>query len=232
MANPGSPPKSQAKESLSFNNQVFINCPFDDDYKPIFYAIVFAIQDLGFIARCALEAVGTEQSRLDKIIEIIGECQYGVHDISRTELGQTNLPRFNMPFECGLFWGCLRFGGRKHKNKRILVLDREAYRYRSLLSDLAGQEIKSHNDSPSVAIDRVRTWLNAELKLQSQPQSEPRKLPGGKAIWSRYALFQRDLPRMVKVAGITRVELYQPEYYPDYVSFITNWLTLKEAAAK
>jgi hypothetical protein len=34
---------------------VFINCPFDDTYKPIFEAIVFVVNDLGFVAGCALE---------------------------------------------------------------------------------------------------------------------------------------------------------------------------------
>jgi hypothetical protein len=28
-------------------DHVFINCPFDGDYKPVFDAIVFAIRDLG-----------------------------------------------------------------------------------------------------------------------------------------------------------------------------------------
>jgi hypothetical protein len=36
-------------------NHVFINCPFDNTYKPIFDAIVFAIYDLGFVARSSLE---------------------------------------------------------------------------------------------------------------------------------------------------------------------------------
>ena len=34
--------------------RVFVNCPFDDKYIPIFHAIVFAIHDLGFQARHAL----------------------------------------------------------------------------------------------------------------------------------------------------------------------------------
>ena len=30
------------------NKDVFINCPFDDPYKPDFHAILFAVSDLGF----------------------------------------------------------------------------------------------------------------------------------------------------------------------------------------
>ena len=36
-------------------NNVFINCPFDNQYKPIFDSLVFAIHDCGYIARCAKE---------------------------------------------------------------------------------------------------------------------------------------------------------------------------------
>src|ERR1035441_7728852 len=38
------------------STHVFINCPFDTGYQPIFSAIVFAVYDLGFVARCSLEA--------------------------------------------------------------------------------------------------------------------------------------------------------------------------------
>ena len=34
---------------------VFVNCPFDKGYKPIFDAIMFAVTDLGFFARSAKE---------------------------------------------------------------------------------------------------------------------------------------------------------------------------------
>jgi hypothetical protein len=36
---------------------VFLNCPFDDEYRSLFEAIVFTIHLCGFSCRCALEAV-------------------------------------------------------------------------------------------------------------------------------------------------------------------------------
>ena len=60
---------------------VFINCPFDSSYQPIFHAIVFAVSELGFRARCALELDDAGDNRLEKITRIIGECKYGIHDI-------------------------------------------------------------------------------------------------------------------------------------------------------
>ncbi|MDQ3814917.1 MAG: hypothetical protein M3347_13315 [Armatimonadota bacterium] len=213
---------ARARTSLSYDDNVFINCPFDRQYKPIFDAIVFAIHDAGFVARCALEVIDSGQTRLAKIIQTIAECQYGIHDISRIEAGHTKLPRFNMPFECGLFWGSQVFGTGKHTAKRILVLDSEEYRYRTSLSDIAGQDIQAHNNNPRTAIDKVRSWLNSK---SGRPT-----IPGGTAIWEHYVLFQKELPAMLKKAGVTRTELHKPEYYPDYVSFIVHWLTQGEAS--
>jgi len=42
--------------SAEFETSVFVNCPFDDAYKPMFEAIVFAVFDCGYGPRCALEA--------------------------------------------------------------------------------------------------------------------------------------------------------------------------------
>ncbi len=113
-----------------YENNVFINCPFDEEYKPILEAIIFVVHDAGFIARCALEISNAAQNRYEKIVEIISKCKYGIHDISRTELAPENLlPRFNMPLELGIFLGCRKFGNAKHRMKVCLILDREPYRY-------------------------------------------------------------------------------------------------------
>ncbi len=39
----------------TYMDSVFINCPFDQKYQPIFDAIVFAICDCGFSLQCARE---------------------------------------------------------------------------------------------------------------------------------------------------------------------------------
>ncbi len=166
---------------------VFINCPFDDTYKPIFQAIIFAVLDLGFFARCALEVDDASETRLAKMVRIIEQCNYGIHDISSVELGTTtNLPRFNMPLELGLFLGCKLFGSKAQQKKSCLILDREPYRYRASISDISGQDIQAHDGEPDLAIMEVRNWLVSA--------SARRAAPGGTAIAERYAQFIRDLP--------------------------------------
>jgi len=50
-----------------YDYNVFINCPFDDAYRPIFEALVFAVHDCGYIARCSLEVDDASEVRIDKI---------------------------------------------------------------------------------------------------------------------------------------------------------------------
>ncbi|SFQ30917.1 hypothetical protein [Parafilimonas terrae] len=204
---------------MPYENNVFINCPFDKDYNELFLALVFAIQDSGFSPRCALESSGTEANRLMKIADIIKECRLGVHDISRVELSDgNNLPRFNMPFECGLFWGCMLYADGSYRNKRLLVLDSMEHRYRATLSDISGQDISVHNNSAKLLIERVRTWLS---------QYSTERLPGGEAIWKHYQEFQENLPKICHSLNITPEELATNAYFGDYVYAVATWLKEK-----
>ncbi|HIB10805.1 MAG TPA: hypothetical protein EYO17_02570 [Dehalococcoidia bacterium] len=95
----------------AYNDNVFLNCPFDPEYRQIFNAIVFTIYDCGFVARCSLEEDASGDARFAKILDIIAECRYSINDISRTELDKsTAVPRFNMPCELGVFIGASMCG--------------------------------------------------------------------------------------------------------------------------
>jgi hypothetical protein len=71
--------------AISYGKNVFINCPFDDDYQPLFDAVVFAVHDCGFRVRCALEEEDSGEVRVAKLYKIIAESRLSIHDISRTE---------------------------------------------------------------------------------------------------------------------------------------------------
>ena len=62
---------------------VFINCPFDDQFKPILRAMVFTIVLSGYYPRCALEATDGAEIRIGKIATMIGECDWGKSTTSR-----------------------------------------------------------------------------------------------------------------------------------------------------
>lgn len=195
------------------SSHVFINCPFDHVYRPIFNAIVFAVYDLGFVARCALEEDDSGEFRLSKIERIIEECRFGVNDLSAVALDvSTGLPRFNMPLELGLFFGCKRFGPANQSKKRVLVLDSAPYRYRQFISDISGQDIHTHNGDPERAIREVRDWL--------QGASSRKALPGGGEIVARYRRFQADLPSICTELALEPDTLT----FLDLSAAVTDWL--------
>lgn len=196
-----------------FSDNVFLNCPFDKAYHPIHRAIVFAVFDCGFVARCALEIDDASQVRIDKIARIIAESKFGIHDVSRTELdGETGLPRFNMPLELGMFLGAKRFGRDRQRTKACLILDKEPYRFQAFISDLAGQEIRPHGNEPGEAIKLVRNWL--------RDSSGRKSIPGGKEIGRRYELFCERLPEMCADLKIEDDELT----FNDYTNLVSEWL--------
>lgn len=179
-------------EPSSYERSIFINCPFDSDYQPLFRALTFAVLDCGFLARCALEADDGGEVRIAKIHRIIRDSRHGIHDISRTELDPVNgLPRFNMPLELGLFLGAREFGNGLQKHKRALILDVDRYRYQKFCSDIAGQDIKAHHGDPGEAIRAVRHWLATALDGSVL-------LLSAAAMAERYQEFIRDLPSTCK----------------------------------
>ena len=196
-----------------YAGNVFINCPFDKEYLILRDALLFAIFDCGFIPRCALEEDDSGDVRFNKIQKIIAECRFGVHDISRTELDdQTQTPRFNMPLELGVFLGAKHFGNKQQKGKVCLVLDREQYRYQAFISDIAGHDIRSHDNNPEKVITHIRNWLNTA--------SGRKTIPGGRAIINRWRQFEADLPAMCEKSFIEVDELT----YNDRTNFISEWL--------
>ena len=146
--------------SQDFGKSVFINCPLDDEYKPLLQAILFCLIRFGFKPRIATERTDSAESRLEKIKELIRSSKYSIHDLSRCQSsGSGEHYRMNMPFELGLDFGCKEFGGSPFDQKKILVLEEQKYRYQIALSDLAGRDIEMHDGKYVTAIRKVRNWI-------------------------------------------------------------------------
>jgi len=195
---------------------VFVNCPFDAAYRPLFDAIVFAVHDCGFHAHCALEAQDSGEERIRKIKRIIRECAFGIHDISRVQLDADNqLPRFNMPLELGLFLGAQEYGDGAQKLKRSLVLDTVPYRYQKFCSDIAGQDIRAHRDQPHQVVAAVRAMLSTALDGRV-------RVPGDAAIRRRYAEFRAELPVICRRSHVRVSELQ----FVEFRYFVERWLRM------
>ncbi len=193
---------------------VFINCPFDADYLPVFHSIVFTLAVCGLTPPCALEHEDAGMVRIEKIYRLIDKCEFGIHDVSRTELDSINqLPRFNMPLELGLFLGAKKYGTKRHKAKKCLILDQERYRFQKFISDIAGQDIKAHERQPKKAITAVRDWLRG---IPGHGH-----LPGGAHIWSLYQRFRDELPALCEATKLEVAELV----FSDFLGLVLKWLS-------
>lgn len=165
-----------------FDKNVFVNCPFDDDYREILIGIVFTLKFFGYKPRLSLERADSGESRIDKILNLIKESKFGIHDLSRmVSSDKDEHYRMNMPFELGIDYGCQKLSGGIWSGKKILILEKERYRFHKAISDLSGSDIKSHSDQVDKAICAVRDWFVTE---------ELNRGASGGRVWDDYNDFQ------------------------------------------
>jgi len=194
-----------------YNDSVFINCPFDAEYVPILRAIVYSVYRCGFFPKTALDEDDGLDNRLSKIVRQIKDSKYGIHDLSRIELSPANYPRFNMPFELGIFFGARMLGNGIQKRKNALILEKDKYSYQKFISDLAGMDIHAHASDAARAVQETRNWLANVSR---------RTLPSAERVGRLHQSFLVDLPVMA-------AELeFDPDHIPyvDYESMIVGWL--------
>jgi hypothetical protein len=101
--------------------------------------------------------------------------------------------------------------GGNYKEKVLLVLDREKYRWQKFISDLAGQDPVCHENRPEKMITHVRNWL--------VENGRNKKLPGGDYVFGQFKLFQQDLPQIRR-----SLKFDERLCFPDYFTTVRTWL--------
>ena len=145
---------------MSYEQSVFINCPFDQEYLPLLRPLLFTVLYLGLKPRIALERADSGELRLSKIAGLIKASRYSIHDLSRSEAAAAGKPyRLNMPFELGIDYGCRLFGRPQQRQKVTLILEAKQHASKAALSDLAGVDVECHHDDPYRMFTLVRNWL-------------------------------------------------------------------------
>lgn len=194
-------------------NNVFINCPFDNLYFPLLKPLLFTIIYLDLIPQIS-ETADSGQTRINHIVDLMSISKYSIHDLSRVEkIKRNDYPRFNMPFECGIDLGLKMSNYARFGEKRFLILEKEPYRYKSIISDIAGNDIKAHKEDPEEIIKAVRDWFKVLLK----------DVPWYKTIWFAYAEFETDFEQILVANG------YDPKSinsltFSDIIENMTVWI--------
>ena len=197
----------------AYNKNVFVNFPFDSEYAELIRAVIFTISDCGFKPRCALERQNSGEDRIQKIEQLIEESKFGVHDISCTQLDQDHgFPRFNMPFELGLFFGAKRYSSHKiQKIKQCLVFEKNRNDYDKYISDISGKDIEYHNMRRDKVIEKTRDWLSGFTDKLT---------PGSKLVLKRHNDFLLELPYIAEKLGWDHQAQLK---YIDFLKAVNMW---------
>lgn len=180
---------------MEFDKNVFVNCPFDDKYLPLLRPLLFTVIYLGLTPRIALERLDSGEPRIQKIISLIEQSRYAIHDLSRIKAEKEGeFFRLNMPLELGLDVGCRLFKQGQWSEKRCLILEAERYRYQAAISDLSNSDIAVHNNEPEDIVFEVRNWLNNEAKLRA---------PGPSKVWGAFLDFMANNYDVLKSRGFS-----------------------------
>lgn len=200
---------------MAFETNVFINCPFDSEYAILLRPLIFTIIYLNFDPRIS-QTKSSSNIRFNQIKQFIRESKYGIHDLSRSKpMKKNELPRFNMPYELGLDIGCAEFGGKKYREKKILILESDRYHYQKVISDIAGQDIENHNNDPKILVRKIRNWFSTI--------DDDNNYPGSNEVWLAYNQFWDDLSSKLLTSGFSADEI---EEMPgaDFIKFSKDWI--------
>ncbi len=153
---------------------VFINCPFDKDFAPLFEAIIFAVRACDYKPRSALETGTVSEPRIDRIISAIFTSKYSIHDLSHCKgEGDERLARFNMPLELGMAMARrYQTRGKKEQHDWLLLVP-EDHVYVKVISDLAGFDPMKYDGNVETIIQRVVTWLTTRSDTISKTTLTP-----------------------------------------------------------
>ncbi|MBO6792963.1 MAG: hypothetical protein JJ895_03560 [Balneolaceae bacterium] len=204
----------------NFDKQVFLNCPFDVEYEELLKPLFFTVISCGFKPRIASERLDSGEVRLDKIKNLILECRFGIHDLSRCKSkDKDEYSRFNMPFELAYDLAARDFHPEnKMKRKRFLVLEEERYSLQKSLSDLSFSDPKCHEGDPEELVHQVRTWFyelgNKKLKSPSN-------------IWDDYNVFYSDLYDKKFKEGFREKDVERLPV-PEFLDEIELWFEIKK----
>lgn len=196
----------------SFDKNVFINCPYDDEYLPLLKSLIFTIKSCGFHPRIALERFNSAEVRLQKIKELI-ECScYGIHDLSRIKAKNAgDYFRLNMALELGMDIGCRDYHPDPvFRQKKLLVLEHERFSVQKGLSDMSFGDCKCHEGSEEKLIKCVRDWFY---------ESGVKKMKPASAIWDEFNEFMSNLYVEKTAQGYSHEEI-DHILVPEYIDWI------------
>ena len=195
------------------DNAIFINCPFDNEYLPLLRALLFVAKFYGLDVKIASLELDSKSNRLTRIISLMKEAKYSVHDLSRMKSDKEGeYYRMNMPFELGLDYGI------SDEGNVFLIFENEAYELKKALSDINGWDVRPHNNEPERLVSEFRRWIVANREL---PENVKDYSPSD--IWYKYNDFYASFSDHMTMHKMKDDEISVREY----MNFIDRYLSSK-----
>ncbi|APG47500.1 hypothetical protein PhaeoP97_02100 [Phaeobacter porticola] len=160
--------------------------------------MIFCVIRAELTPRLASERLEAGESRLEKILQLIEDCRYSIHDLSRAVAKKKGEAlRMNMPFELGLDMGRRRAPDPETNDKLFLIFEDKPYELKRCLSDLNGVDVEFHRCNFQLVIKKLRNFLRVEAGCN---------LPGASALEGEYYTFQAWMTEKKIYEGHTEVE--------------------------
>ena len=163
---------------------VFLNIPYDSQFEDLYLAYIVGLTQLGLRINATLAV--PNQGRLDRIMELIEESDFSIHDLSRIE-ASSGIPRFNMPLELGL---ALSRSRATHGRHQVFVFEKRRYRILRSTSDINGIDPQIHHGRPRGVMVGLRNIFRQLDRTTSVPE-----------MLTSYRAVKRRLPELRRVAG-------------------------------
>ena len=164
---------------MGYDTNVFINCPFDPQYRELLEKLIFILSFYEFEVLMSVNKSSADD-RLLEITNLIRDSKFSFHDLSRhISSKKGEIARFNMPFEFGIDFGCHQFD-KQRKDKVIALIDSSPHSYDVHISDMSGRDILYHYNNAEYLFEIIPTWLR---KHTAYLYDSPKRLKGYYMFW-------------------------------------------------
>ena len=98
--------------------------------------------------------------------------------------------------------------------KKFLILEKEQFRYQKVISDISGNDIKSHKNEPEQIIKVIRDCFKPNIL----------NIPGYKEIWLAYIEFEFDYEQILTTEGYNPKDINELTF-SDVIENMNSWIT-------
>lgn len=202
---------------------VFINCPYDDTFRPYLDAILFVVVCCGYEPHLADNVGRSSTARMERIFTTLRRCGLSIHDLSLVHADEkTGVAHLNMPLELGIAMAITRYAqdlsghpaggaGAGPGTHEWLALVKQGSPYGSAISDLNGYDLTRY-ETRETLVENVFDWLTLQeespavgffsdrvIKLLSTLDTELKALRGGRVTrvpWQHIVVRAREIAQL------------------------------------